>query len=185
MAVKTSPRASDASGVDGDLHQLLALFGRVIPALKRGGGAQTPAVLLAAVGKLHPPGPDGAPHGTLGPRHGPLLMIVALERDLSVSELAGRIGLSLSTTSLMVGELSRVGLVERVEDDRDRRRTLVRLHPDHAAEVTAWMRDRIAPVRRALERLDPEVRAHFLEGWRVLDEEVHADCPGADAGCAG
>jgi DNA-binding MarR family transcriptional regulator len=173
MAVKATEPLAEPKGVEGELQELLALFGRVVPALKRG-GAQPPSVLLEAAGKLGPPGADGQPHGTLGPRHGPLLMLVALERDLSVSELAARVGLSLSTTSLMVGELSRAGLVERTEDDRDRRRTLVRLHADHAEEVAAWMRDRIAPLRRALERLEPEVRAHFLEGWRVLDEEVHA-----------
>src|SRR5262249_34832314 len=125
MSVKAVRR--DATDVQHDLHELLALLGRVLPALKRGGGPP-PNVLAAA-----------AERAWAGPRHAPVLIMVALQRVLSVSELAERIGLSVSTTSLMVGELSRAGIVERVEDERDRRRTLVRLHPDHADEVTAWM----------------------------------------------
>jgi DNA-binding MarR family transcriptional regulator len=176
MSVKTGEPELGAGGVESELQELLTLFGRVVPALKRGGtGRQPPSVLLAAAAELGPKAPDGTPHGGLGPRHGPLLVTIALRGGQSVSELAERIGLSLSTTSLMVGELSRAGLVERIEDERDRRRTLVRLHPAHAVEVADWMRERLAPVRRALERLDPEVRAHFLEGWRVLDAEVHAE----------
>jgi DNA-binding MarR family transcriptional regulator len=35
-----------------------------------------------------------------------------------LSKLAERIGLTLGTTSLLVGELSRAGLVERREDGR-------------------------------------------------------------------
>jgi DNA-binding MarR family transcriptional regulator len=159
MAVKPARPDANATEVEHDLHELLALLGRVLPALKRGG--DPPNVLVEA-----------AQRASLGPRHAPVLIMAALERDLSISELAERIGLSISTTSLMVGELSRAGIVERIEDERDRRRTLVRLHPDHAAEVVTWMQARIAPVRRTLERLPATTRAHFLEGWRMLDEEV-------------
>ncbi len=173
MAVKAARSDTDAREVEHDLHELLALLGKVLPALKRGGG-DPPNVLVEA-----------AQRASLGPRHAPVLIMAALQRDLSVSELAERIGLSVSTTSLMVGELSRAGVVERVEDDRDRRRTLVRLHPDHAAEVASWMQARIAPIRRTLERLPPPTRAQFLEGWRVLDEEVGAEGLDGDAGASG
>jgi len=167
MAVKAARPDADPTGVEHDLHELVALLGRVLPALKRGGG-DPPNVLVEAAQRV-----------SLGPRHGPVLVMASLQRDLSVSELAERIGLSVSTTSLMVGELSRAGIVERVEDDRDRRRTLVRLHPDHADEVAAWMQTRIAPLRRTLERLAPAAREHFLAGWRVLDEEVDQLTKGA------
>ncbi|HZV75932.1 MAG TPA: MarR family transcriptional regulator [Conexibacter sp.] len=167
MGVKASAPPADPSEVGGDLHQLLTLMSSVIHGLKQAGGPPPAAFAEAAARLEADPG-----HGGLGPRHVPLLLMVALERDRSVSELAARLGLSVSTVSLMVGELSRAGLLERTEDARDRRRTLVRLHGDHDAEVSAWMQQRIAPVRRALDRLSPDARAHFLDGWRVLAEEV-------------
>jgi DNA-binding MarR family transcriptional regulator len=168
MTVKQrAPRA------DADVHELLVLLGRVMPAIK-GVDCPPPAAFAAALEE----GRDGEPGG-LGQRHGPLLVLVALEGDLSVSELAARMGLSVSTVSLMVGELSRAGLVARSEDERDRRRTLVRLHPDHVGELEQWMRERIAPLSTAMARLAPEVRASFLEGWRQLAHEIEA--PAADA----
>jgi DNA-binding MarR family transcriptional regulator len=109
--------------------------------------------------------------GGCGPRHLPAMMIAYLEGPLSVSELAEEIGLSVATTSLLVGELDRAGLVERREDEEDRRRTLVTVDEGVGRDVDAWIRERVEPLRRALERLSPEARAHFMEGWRVLDEE--------------
>ncbi len=166
MTVKqAAPRA------DADVHELLVLMGRVMPALK-GHDCPPPAAFAAVLDQ------SGEGHGGLGPRHGSLLVLIALEGDLSVSELARRMGLSVSTVSLMVGELSRAGLVERSEDERDRRRTLVRLHHDHAGELEAWMRERIAPLSTALARMAPDVRAGFLEGWRQLAQQIEAGAPG-------
>jgi DNA-binding MarR family transcriptional regulator len=166
MSVKQAvPRA------DADVHELLVLMGRVMPALK-GQDCPPPPAFAAVLEE----GREG--HGGLGPRHGSVLVLIALEGDLSVSELARRMGLSVSTVSLMVGELSRAGLVERSEDERDRRRTLVRLHQDHARELQQWMRERIAPLSTALARIDPDVRAGFLEGWRQLAGELEAGGPG-------
>jgi DNA-binding MarR family transcriptional regulator len=176
MGVKAASPAREQSPVGGDLHELLTLMGRVIPALKRAGGPP-PAAFAAAAARLR-----DRHFSDLGPRHMPVLMAVALDRDRSVSELAEGLGLSVSTVSLLVGELSRAGLVERIEDERDRRRTLVRLHGDHDAEVSAWMQERIAPVRRALDRLPAAARDHFLEGWRVLAEEAGAPEPD-ERGC--
>lgn len=162
MTVKLAmPRA------DADVHELLLLMGRVMPTLK-GHDCPPPAAFAAALDEA------GADGGGLGPRHGSLLVLIALEGDLSVSELARRMGLTVSTVSLMVGELSRAGLVERGEDERDRRRTLVRLHPEHADELQAWVRERIAPISTAMARMAPDVRAGFLEGWRQLAAEVEA-----------
>jgi DNA-binding MarR family transcriptional regulator len=92
--------------------------------------------------------------------------------ELSVSQIAERIGLSLATTSLMVGELAREGLVERTEDDRDRRRTIVRLHEDYRAVMDAWAQARFAPVGRALGSLSPTAHQHFLDGLRAIAAEL-------------
>src|SRR5271157_6064560 len=61
--------------------------------------------------------------GSLSSRHKHALSAVATAGPLSVTELARRLGLSLSTTSALVGQLDRAGLVHRAEDATDRRRT--------------------------------------------------------------
>jgi DNA-binding MarR family transcriptional regulator len=145
--------------VDVALQELVLHIRPVVMALKQGG----------------PPPPElhEAFHsGDLGPRHGIVLLNVTLSGELSVSELAERLALSLSTTSLMVGQLSRAGLLERVEDQRDRRRTLVRLNETYREQLSAWLTRQIGPLRRTLERLTPAQRAGFLEGWRILEEET-------------
>jgi DNA-binding MarR family transcriptional regulator len=108
---------------------------------------------------------------SLGPRHMPVMIAVALGERSSVSEIAKRIGLSVATTSLLVGELSRAGLLERAEDPRDRRRTLVSLHKDHRAVMRRFIRKIVEPLRRTLDSLAPEARTGFLEGWRQLAKE--------------
>jgi DNA-binding MarR family transcriptional regulator len=118
----------------------------------------------------------------LGPRHVAPIFTLAFagEAALSVSQLAQRIGLSLATTSQLLGELSRAGLVERAEDERDRRRTLVRIPDAYRPHIEAMLNDDIAPMQRALERLSPQARQHFLEGFRVLRDEVGGAHPTAD-----
>jgi DNA-binding MarR family transcriptional regulator len=108
---------------------------------------------------------------SLGPRHMPVMIAVALGEGSSVSEIAERIGLSVATTSLLVGELSRAGLLERAEDPSDRRRTLVSLHKDHRAVMRRFIRKLVEPLRRTLDCLAPAARAGFLEGCRLLAKE--------------
>jgi DNA-binding MarR family transcriptional regulator len=157
MAVKSPSSRSPAS--TDDVREVLRLLGTIIRGLKRG-GPDPPAALS-----------DAFESGHLGPRHIPVLMTLILDGPLGVSDLAHRIGLSVATTSLMVGELDRVGLVEWAEDDSDRRRTIVRLPEEHRTVIDAWAQGRFAPVRRALGRMSGKERAHFIEGLRVVAEE--------------
>ena len=153
--------------VEGDLRALVEHLRPTFAALKRGGPIAAP--FAAAF--------EGA---SLGMRHVPVLMNVTLEGELSVSDLAHKLELSLSATSLMVGELSRAGLLERAEDEHDRRRTLVRVAEPYRDDVDAWLQERLDPLRRTLERLSPRARANFLEGWRILHEET-SRIPSGDA----
>jgi DNA-binding MarR family transcriptional regulator len=161
MAVNrvTAARAAMQDTSPDDVREVLRLLVSVVTGLKRGRD-EVPHGLREAF--------EG---GGLGPRHVPVLMTVGFDGPLSVSEIAERIGLSLATTSLMVGELDRHGLVERAEDERDRRRTMVRLPEAYRALVDGWAQTRYAPVARALERLSPGARRHFMEGLAVLAEE--------------
>ncbi|MGV1046923.1 MAG: MarR family winged helix-turn-helix transcriptional regulator [Solirubrobacterales bacterium] len=107
----------------------------------------------------------------LGPRHAPVLFAVALQGGRSVSELSRQVGLSVATTSLLVGELSRAGLVTRTEDENDRRRTIVTIPDELEEKVSAWVRQVVEPMRRTLERLSPRSREEFMAGLRLLAEE--------------
>src|SRR5258707_2421374 len=115
---------------------------------------------------------DAMERSSLGKRHATALLAVAAAEPIGVSELAKRLGLLLSSTSTIVGELSRAGLLERAEDDSDRRRTIVRLHEDYREVMEAWLAVALAPIRNTLQRLSPQARQHFMDGWRVLQQEA-------------
>jgi DNA-binding MarR family transcriptional regulator len=165
MSVKRSTGESEQASIEDDLRELPRLMGRVVGRLKRGGP------------EVPEPFHEAFENGGCGPRHLPALVTAYFYGPVSVSQLAELIGLSVATTSLLVGELDRAGLVERSEDEEDRRRTLVRVDPDTGRELDAWANERLGPLRRALERLSPEARAHFMEGWRLLDEESARAAP--------
>jgi DNA-binding MarR family transcriptional regulator len=148
-----------AATLEEDLGELSSLIWETLRGLKN---ASPPPP------ELH----DAGVRGSLGPRHMPALLAVAAAGPLSVSELARRLGLGLSTTSAIVGQLSRAGLLERAEDESDRRRTIVRLHDDYSEVISEWVGRARAPLRGTLERLAPDAREHFMEGWRILHEEA-------------
>jgi DNA-binding MarR family transcriptional regulator len=146
------------------LDELSSLLGETVRALKH--SYPPPQQLREAVER-----------GSLGPRHLPALLVLARAEPLSVSELANRLGLELSSTSSIVGGLSRAGLLRRAEDDADRRRTIVSLHDDYRPLIVAWAEQALSPLRSTLERLTPSARESFLEGWRILHEEATRNAP--------
>jgi DNA-binding MarR family transcriptional regulator len=170
--LETKPRAkaaTDASDeVQSDLDEFASLFGETVRALKH---ASPPPRELR----------DAAARWSLGARHMPALLAVATAEPLSVSELARRLGLGLSTTSAIVGQLSRAGLLERAEDERDRRRTIVRLHEQHREAISSWTKQALSPLRVALELLSPQARSHFMQGWRILHEQATSAASGTPA----
>jgi DNA-binding MarR family transcriptional regulator len=159
MAVKSNPQTESRTSVEDELTELAALLPVTLHDLK----SAVPAPM---------PMRDAMERAALGKRHAPALLAVAAAEPISVSELARRLGLLLSSTSTIVGELSRAGLLERAEDDDDRRRTIVRLHEDYRDAMETWLEVALMPLRNTLERLAPEARAHFMEGWRILQAEA-------------
>jgi DNA-binding MarR family transcriptional regulator len=167
----TAANRNRVPSLQEDLEELASLLGGTFRGLKH--ACPAPQELLDAVAR-----------GSLGPRHMPALLAVAAAEPLSVSELAARLGLGLSTTSAIVGQLSRAGLLERAEDESDRRRTIVRLHEKDRAVIGAWADDALAPLRGTLERMQPRARVHFMEGWRILHEEATRGAPAEDEHCS-
>jgi DNA-binding MarR family transcriptional regulator len=169
MAVKSNPQTESRPSVEDDLIELASLVPLTLHDLKN----SVPAPM---------PMRDAMERTALGKRHASALLAIAATEPIGVSELAKRLGLLLSSTSTMVGELSRAGLVERAEDDQDRRRTIVRVHEDYRDAMEGWLEIALAPMKNTLERLPPQARWHFMEGWRILGEEAaaHSSTGGGD-----
>ncbi len=105
-------------------------------------------------------------------RHGGVLAQLAPSPPLSVTELAGRIGVSLSTASELVGDLSRAGIVARREDSDNRRRTLVSISDDWREVVQGVVAERSAPLIAALGDLSPRDLEGFARGLAAWAREV-------------
>lgn len=162
MASAPTRQGAPPRDVEADLEELTSLLAGTFRGLKQ--SAPAPQQLL-----------DAATDESLAPRHMPALIAIAAVEPLSVTALARRLGLGLSTTSAIVGELSRAGVVERSEDESDRRRTIVRLRESHREAIGRWAVQARAPLRSTLERLSPRARRSFMEGWRILHEEATRD----------
>jgi DNA-binding MarR family transcriptional regulator len=110
--------------------------------------------------------------GFLAQRHLSVLAVVALAGPLAVSELASREGLAISTMSLLVTQLAESGLVERREDESDRRRTVVSIAPEYRTESEQILQAKLAPLERAIARMGRARANVFLEGLNIVAEEV-------------
>jgi DNA-binding MarR family transcriptional regulator len=106
----------------------------------------------------------------LGPRHLHALIPLALRGPMMVSRLADDLALAPATTSQLVNELARAGLVERGTDPADRRRAVVAVRADLADALAGVADRRLQPFRDALAGLEPGERAAFLRGWQLLVE---------------
>jgi len=160
-STKTSPKARGRATTEET--ELLSLLSGVLIGLKRRPSGAEPKddELREAFEKSE-----------LGERHvGPLISLV-LSGPASVSELAERIGLAPATTSLLVGELSRAGFVQRREDEADRRRTIVSIDESIEDVVRPSLEQTLAPLGRGLDRMSVAQKAHFMDGLRILNEEI-------------
>jgi DNA-binding MarR family transcriptional regulator len=106
------------------------------------------------------------------PRHVAALMQIVADERMSVSTLAARLGVSLATASQVVTDLETSGLVERVEDPTDRRRTLVQVAETHRDLAETLLDTRFRPVQRALDRMRPAEQRAFVRGLEMLAEEL-------------
>ncbi len=155
------PERRRAGGRDEEAGRLLLAFAR----LSRGNRQVTdlPKRLATLLGS-----------GQLAPRHLSAFTVIALEGPMTVSELAAHEGLAVSTASLLATQLADAGLVERREDERDRRRTVVSVAPAHRKESEELLESKLAPMRRALSRLGPAQARALFEGLAVVAEEMAA-----------
>jgi DNA-binding MarR family transcriptional regulator len=123
------------------------------------------------------PMPDVLRGLDLAPRHLALLANLQYDGPLTVSRLAARLEVAPTTVSLMVGDLSRHGVLTRVEDDADRRRRIIAIAPDYAAAITQWLSGSATAWAEVLAALTPAQRATVVDTMRAYEAalEKHAD----------
>lgn len=122
------------------------------------------------------PIPDALRGMDLAPRHLALLAYLQYDGPLTVSELADRLEVAPTTVSLMVGDLSRGGILTRHEDDTDRRRRIVAIAPAYAVPVTEWLSGSATAWTEVLAALTPTQRATIVATMRSYEAalEKHA-----------
>ncbi|UGQ15300.1 MarR family winged helix-turn-helix transcriptional regulator [Yinghuangia sp. ASG 101] len=97
----------------------------------------------------------------LAPRHLSLLAYLLFDGPMAVNEIAARLEVAPATVSLMVGELDKMGILERTPDAADRRRTIVSITDARRDAITAWLGQGAAAWRKALAPLTDAERALF------------------------
>ena len=108
----------------------------------------------------------------LAPRHLALLAYLQYDGPLTVSELADRLEVAPTTVSLMVGDLSRRGILTRAEDDADRRRRIVAIAPGYATPITEWLSGSAAAWTEVLEALTSAQRATIVATMRAYENAL-------------
>jgi DNA-binding MarR family transcriptional regulator len=130
---------------DDEVRELLLVMPRIIGRIKR-----------TAV-------PDALRELDLAPRHLSLLSMLLLDGPQTVSELAASLGLAPTTVSLLVGDLSRKGVLDRREDEADRRRRIIDISDAHRQDITAWLAMGGRAWRAALAPLTAEQRRMVVD----------------------
>ena len=132
--------------------------------------SRPPTTTTLAAARLPPPEIPAALRGLdLAPRHLALLAYLQYDGPLTVSQLAERLEVAPTTVSLMVGDLSRHGILTRAEDDADRRRRIVAIAPDYAAAIAQWLSGSAAAWTEVLGALTPADRATIVATMRAYE----------------
>lgn len=119
--------------------------------------------------------PDRLEGRSLGLRHGSMLVSLSAAGPGTVSELAGRLGISNAHASLVVGDLARAGMIEREHDPDDRRRVVVSMS-DAARRELRVVRERMdGPLLRFLGELSPAEADTFTTQLRRFAEILGGD----------
>lgn len=133
------------SDLDGAVRALLLLMPRMVGRVKK------------------IPVPEPLQSLALAPRHLSLLSYLLFDGPMSVNELAARLQVAPTTVSLLIGDLTRKGVLERREDEADRRRRIIAIVPERRQAIADWLAPGAVAWRKVLEPLTPEQRELFVD----------------------
>jgi DNA-binding MarR family transcriptional regulator len=119
----------------------------------------------------------------LTPQMDAVLLHLAMSGPLTVGEMAEHFARAQSVVSEIVTGMEKKSLLERMRDERDRRRTLVWL-TDRARALLAQRHQVLDPARvaRAMGRMSESERRGLVEGMRALVRAAEADVPERSTG---
>ncbi len=118
------------------------------------------------------PVPEELQSLSLAPRHLSLLAYLLFDGPMTVNELAQRLEVAPTTVSLMVAELSRKGVLERREDDNDRRRRIVSITDAQRPSIDTWLAKGAKAWRAALAPLTPDQRTMFVATLKAYENAL-------------
>ncbi|MFD9323477.1 MarR family winged helix-turn-helix transcriptional regulator [Streptomyces sp. NPDC060053] len=147
---KTKPNGAGPE-VDEAIRALLLLMPRMVGRAKR---IRVPEELQSLA---------------LAPRHLSLLSYLLFDGPMTVNDLAARLEVAPTTVSLMVGELSRKGILERREDESDRRRRIVSITAGKRPSIDSWLARGADAWRQVLNPLAPEQRQMFVRTLQAYE----------------
>jgi DNA-binding MarR family transcriptional regulator len=97
-----------------------------------------------------------------------LLYVVAAAGELSMSEIANRVGVSISTASAAVDRLVAGGLLTRIEDPSNRRQVRVSITPTRIENLEQLRELSLRQMRELLERVPDADLAVIEHATRIL-----------------
>lgn len=118
------------------------------------------------------PVPDPLRSFDLAPRHLSLLSLLLLDGPLTVAELAAKLDVAPTTASLLVSDLSRKGVLERREDQADRRRRIIDINAEHRPAIVEWLSPGARAWQHALTPLTPAQRRMFVDTLLAYESAV-------------
>jgi DNA-binding MarR family transcriptional regulator len=148
---------STGLGPKDAVRALLLLFPRIVGRVKRA------------------PIPDELKSVAIAPRHLALFSYLQFDGPMPVNELASRLEVAPATVSLMISDLSRKGLLERREDEADRRRTIVSIAPGRRPAIEKWIVAAASAWQVALEPLTDEQRQVFVDTIARFEQVLSRD----------
>jgi DNA-binding MarR family transcriptional regulator len=110
-----------------------------------------------------------------------ILMLLANEAELHMSDLVRRLGISLSTLSGHVDRLVEQGFVVRRDDPADRRHVLVAATPAALELVERFHELNTAQLRRLLEHMTRDERFDIVRAFHHINRAIESSPPSADA----
>lgn len=107
---------------------------------------------------------------SLAPRHLSLLSYLLFDGPMTVNELAERLEVAPTTVSLMVGELTKKDVLDRREDEADRRRRIVAIAERMRPAIDGWLAQGARAWQKALTPLTPAERRMFIDTLRAYED---------------
>ena len=112
---------------------------------------------------------DGSPDPHLTTAQIELLRLVSRMPGLTVATAASELHLAPNTVSTLVGQLSRLGLLDRSYDDSDRRVVHLDVTEASRSRLSGWRRRRLNAVSKAMNQLEPDERGRLAEAMKALE----------------